>query len=219
LDKLLTAVDRIYMLDIIGGETFLVKDLEKMIEYAESKSQVRQIIIITNGTILPSADLLRTLKKTKKTFVFVSDYRNSPSAAKYLKYDEVVKSLSDNGIKFHTPKPDWVWIKRPEIYRGNRPAGLVKYEFDVCENKICVRITDGKMYTCPKGNWIARNTDYKFGKYEQIDIHNDENLRKSIIRFYFQEYYGFCDFCHMTNIEYTQPAEQHSDSDEKHDDI
>ena len=58
LDALLLAVDRINVLQLMGGEPLTNKHLSEIIEYCASKEQIDVIKIVTNGTVIPQGDLI-----------------------------------------------------------------------------------------------------------------------------------------------------------------
>lgn len=78
IDAFFGQVDLIYRLQISGGEPFLYKELGHVLEYIYEnyKDKVIRLETVTNGTIVPSDELCRILKKCKVT-VFLDDYRKT----------------------------------------------------------------------------------------------------------------------------------------------
>ncbi|WP_295615883.1 radical SAM protein [uncultured Methanobrevibacter sp.] len=76
--NLLEFVDSIEELVILGGETFLNRNLDYLLEYlfeGEYSNKVETITISTNGTIIPNIETLKILKKHKeKNTIIISKY-------------------------------------------------------------------------------------------------------------------------------------------------
>lgn len=64
-NKILQAVDSIKNLQIAGGEAFLHKDLFEYIDYTYNHEKIGKIEVVTNGTIVPQANMLKSLSEKK----------------------------------------------------------------------------------------------------------------------------------------------------------
>lgn len=73
--KVLSAVDEITSLQVQGGEPFLYKELDALLDYLIAQKKIKSIVIATNGTIIPSWSILPYLQN-KKVEVRISDYGN-----------------------------------------------------------------------------------------------------------------------------------------------
>ncbi|MDR2210039.1 MAG: radical SAM protein, partial [Spirochaetaceae bacterium] len=100
LDGLLASVDLIYILQFVGGEPLLDKELDKELEYAVSKHQIRHIFITTNSTIMPSPLLIKSLKN-KKCAVQLSNYSMIKTSVP-LFYNQWLTLLKNNEIRYIT---------------------------------------------------------------------------------------------------------------------
>lgn len=98
IDAFFGQVDLIYRLQISGGEPFLYKELGHVLEYIYEnyKDKVIRLETVTNGTIVPSDELCRILKKCKVT-VFLDDYRKTLSNGEAL-YERVKNKLNQEEI-------------------------------------------------------------------------------------------------------------------------
>ncbi|EPC6291011.1 radical SAM protein [Campylobacter lari] len=66
LELLLSKVDSIARVRIIGGEPLLFKDLPQLIDYLDAQKKILTFDILTNATIYFKEDLILRFKKSKK---------------------------------------------------------------------------------------------------------------------------------------------------------
>lgn len=93
MDKLFEAVDTIQIFRILGGETFLYKDLNPLIEKALASPKVKTVEVVTNGTIIPPQGTIE-LMKNPRLILQISHY------GKYSRNAEQIKALCDDaGVK------------------------------------------------------------------------------------------------------------------------
>lgn len=211
LDILLKAVDYIDYFGFVGGEPLLVKDLDKMIEYALSKRKLHHVFLATNCTILPDEKLLKVMKN-KKFAVQLSDYRNVEfKNGVVCKYSEFRKLLEDNKILFSAPQTDGgLFQSMPELYPDKQDEEKVKQMFDCCWGQYCQMLCDGKLTQCTLTVFISRNLELTDEvKKEIVNIREKKSSRKlanEIIKFYAKPYSAFCHYCHNDNIQYGLPV-------------
>jgi organic radical activating enzyme len=219
LDKLLQAVDKIYVLNFFGGEPLLINDIHKMIAYALHKKQIKYLHLTTNGTIMPPPELIRILKKArKKIAVQVSDYRGSP-IIKDLKLTEIIAMLDKEKITrlHYSTSPD-TWKSMPKIYYNPRPAEQITVQAYRCykpDAYKCLLLADGKLYYCSTALYVHRNIDkinkgHQFEKTDIIDVRNSLELTEDLLRLYGTPYNNnvFCQFCNSGERKIINPAEQ-----------
>jgi organic radical activating enzyme len=208
IDLLRQNVNEIRRFMILGGEPLLNKELPDMIAYCAQCGAIKVIEIITNGTILPSASLLRIAKKhADKIYFHLSNYSTNEALAKHLKYAEIINVLKENGIK-HQMSMNLVWNREETLkLRGYSDAEL-KGMFDNCWLKRCMQVFNGKIYLCPR---LA--SGYELGvvkpvEGEYIDLRNGaKTLKQDIINFYEKDYFNACRYCVRID-EQVEPAIQ-----------
>ncbi|MDR1167960.1 MAG: hypothetical protein LBK53_03600 [Heliobacteriaceae bacterium] len=211
IDKFLKGVDLIYYFQFVGGETLLVKDLPEMIEYASGKNQLQHIVVITNGTLLPSKKLISAMKKVKRLHVTISNYKGNKDLAEKLKTDELTKILKENNIRYFLHPEDTVWTKSQvltETYK--KDPDIAKENYNRCGLKTCHNICCGKFHLCSMSVFLQRNKpDFEFEQDEIIEIRNGNTLSKNLFRFFDKSYYNFCSHCDFSRTnEFIMPAQQ-----------
>jgi hypothetical protein len=107
LDK----VDFVRRVFLTGGESFLYKDLEKLLSYMIDKNDIISkkcgiVTIITNGTVMPSEQVVDLIKKNN-IFVLISDYL-AVKAIKRNKMTQLVRILTKGGTVFNYKFRKWV---------------------------------------------------------------------------------------------------------------
>ncbi len=204
LDKLLKAVDILPSFRFQGGETLLVKDLAKMVEYACSKKQIQHIQIISNGTIIPSEELLYAMKNPK-VLLSLSDYSINESIKNKLKYDEILKLCRENGVnaKHWLTKAGDKWVARVVIKNNDsRNSELAIKNLRDCRcMSTVVMLFKGKLHICPAAVYFATTTpDFIIPDGEVVDILNTPQklLNKQIKEFANKDVFYLCGRCDTT---------------------
>lgn len=109
-------VDRFLM---SGGEPFLYPKLVELIDYIGTKYRNRILCfsVVTNGTIVPSDDIINVLKRNR-VLVQVDDY--SRAIGSRAKVEEIEKIFNDNIIKYELLRvPYWIDMNPTETKNNN----------------------------------------------------------------------------------------------------
>lgn len=106
-DAFFDKVDFCYNIILLGGEPLLNKELPQIIDWLHTTygGRFASLQVTTNGTILPSEELLSTLKENNIK-VNISDYTACVSYDD--KLNAVINSLSNSGISYRVNK-DLFW--------------------------------------------------------------------------------------------------------------
>jgi len=150
VDFIFRAVDFCEKFHVLGGEAFLHPELDQIIKYvyAQYSKQIGKLIVVTNGTILPPVQMLKTMKSCEVQ-VEISNYTSSPDARKNQKMHEIVDMLASAGIPYI--------IREMDTWTDLRGDGLPHTEEEIIrtmENCICCTeafyMADNKIYTCTR---------------------------------------------------------------------
>lgn len=192
---------------IEGGEPFLWEPLPKLIRELSKAHELMNLIIITNGTVFPSSELLCALKNPK-VFVRISDY------GRISKKEQLIKLLGQNNINYLLTLQKWyepsAFTKKP---KSN--AEFIEVVNSCCklQGQGAEYVMDGKLFRCPiqanmhrLGIFPSKDTDY-------VDLRGDDGpeLQEKITVFFTQMHIpAICRHCNgrgYTGIE-VPPAEQ-----------
>lgn len=158
MGKMLSAIDSIKMLRILGGEPLLHDGLATILRTAASFEKVGRIAIVTNGTLLPSQDVLAAARESRACFV-ISDY-----GACSRKADELEALLAGAGVAC-TRKKDPLWRDHGCQTHGYSLQDL-RDVYQACDVP-CKTLVDGELHICPRSahgaalGWVnARDEDF-----------------------------------------------------------
>jgi hypothetical protein len=207
-ERILTCVDFIYHMEVLGGETLLNKDLPLIVTKLAQYDNIFQIDIITNGTILPRHDLLDCLKHDN-ICVVVNDY--GPVSKKK---DALLDALNKAGVKSRQNK-HWAWADLGGFEPRNRNAASLTHLFQKCNFKTCTELLDGKLHRCPRSSHGTKTElipEYPADFIDVIDLSVSNNLLKERLRafFYDIQFIRACDHCNGNTGDSLKltPAEQ-----------
>lgn len=200
LEKFLDAVDYLADARIIGGEPFIVKDLNKILDFLSKSEKVGHITVYTNGTIVPREDILDSLK-SDKVIVEITDYNEHSKRLSALQ-----ETLQQRGVKYFSHRPQ-NWTDSARIVKNNLSADALSQMFDSCCVNDALTILHGRIYHCPfSANGINLNaydvTDREFIEIESYD--SSFNLREKFKTWYFgRPFLDSCSYC--LGRDYMQP--------------
>lgn len=170
IDKFFELYDWVDHFDVEGGETLLHPDLPEIIRKAFTyKEHFKRFHILTNGTILPSKELIEVCKEVKDIFFIIDDYGPELS----IRAEEVKKILIENEIDFRVDK----YYGENQYYDGWVDFGDMKYKgysdeklkdvFSKCRSAHCGSpyIKNGRMFLCPVQGAGIRYIELKEDEY------------------------------------------------------
>lgn len=192
MEKLFCFVDYVYQIGILGGEPFINKDLEKVIDWCAKSPKIGSIIVVTNGTIFPSEAVLKSLKNNK-IIVGISWYPLK-DGSKRLK---LIEYCARNNIHYHVRKDDWLDFGDFKICR-NYSKKEIKETFCNCFLNKCVQFNEGRLYRCTKTHLLKDQKIDDPGKWETIsirDIKSKRQMRRSLKKFYSLKWLRACNYC------------------------
>jgi hypothetical protein len=192
LEKLLGAVDFIQTMTVLGGEPFLHPGLAELLAYLNSKTKIRHLQVITNGTIVPAEEILGWCTG-KKIRVLISDYKGK------VYYERLISALRRRGVRHKVLHPGY-W----RSYGGLSPRNRLKEElsrvFTGCRVPNCRSFLNGEFHLCPRssagmdlGIVPRRNEDF-------VSVRNDIDIRLNLKRLLGKRYISACNYCDNSRI-------------------
>lgn len=215
-DCFFSKVDFISEFVLIGGEPLLYKELSKVITYIGDKyrKQIGLFTITTNGTIIPSKEVIRACSKANVMFR-ISNYSKAIPRLK-ISLDRLTTYLSKYGILYVLGKPDGEWKDYGFEYVNRKASsGELITVFDQCKTP-CREMRGNRFYFCVMARTVSDNLRYHVGEDDYLDFDklNGTEYKKELLKFnlgYSEKgYLDMCNFCHgAESINYPIPvAEQ-----------
>lgn len=197
LEKLLYYVDGIVNVEVIGGEPFVYKQLSKLLEYLCNESKVKFVEITSNGTVVPSEEVLGLLANPK-VCVLLSDYGkiNAEKVRRTYKY------LKQNNVCVQNLK-NRKWISGGGIEKRKKSKMRMKYEYFHCfARKDCRTLYKGRLYVCGRAPVLDElellTDDSSFFDIRGMKVPKT-NGKKQLYDFFRNDYAECCDFCDISS--------------------
>lgn len=193
LEKLLSYVDGIINVEVIGGEPFVYRQLPELLQYLCAEPKIQFIEITSNGTIVPPTEMADLLRHSK-ICVLLSDYGrvNSERAKKTYQW------LKENNICVQSLK-NRTWISAGNIDRRKKSKLRIKYEYFQCDSrKDCRTLYKGKLYVCGRAPVLDELGVLKDDS-SLLDIRNMSSVikigREQLNGFFNNDYAESCAYC------------------------
>ncbi len=176
-----------------------------MVQYACSKKQIKHIQVISNGTIMPSEELLNAMKNPKVLFS-LSDYSCCESVIDKLKCEEILDLCKKNNVnaKHWLTKKGDMWIGRNTIQpQGSMNKDLAFKNLESCHCfKHPVKVImffKSNLYICPPAIYFSGlNPDFKISDNETADVF--KTPKKRLTEVMLNLTYGTCfELCSRCN--------------------
>ena len=167
-NQLFRVVDYVFEYTLFGGEPFLHEQLSDVIDYLGEhfKEKIGQIVIITNGTIVPEPELLLTLQKYH-VIISISDYTAvHPYAATLSK---LLRAFDDYQIQYYVNKQiEWKDHCFPE-HSCEYDEEYLPEHMKVC-GYTCHSVNEMKLYYCDVAWGARKHAGYQDLKEDYIDL-------------------------------------------------
>lgn len=199
IDLLFDVVDYVYNFELLGGEPFLHKDLDKILSYINDnyKSKIGRLGLITNGTLNPDVKTWELLSRYGIK-ITISDYTEKVPYKKNL--EKFIECAELYGITYLVRK-DLVWSDFGFPQKKLDIKDIRKHM--LCCGPVFHGLNDGKLYYCHVA-WSAEKSDlYNLCDSDYInleninrnDIKDIEKLLSYCIGDMEGEYISLCRFC------------------------
>ncbi len=196
LDALCAVVDEINEFRVIGGEPLMNPDFHLTVKRLAEEPKVKKVVIYTNGTIVPGAAQLESLKSPKVLFI-ITDY--GPAAGQL---EELRSVLSQAKVAFYIAKAGG-WCDCAKIIRHGRTAEQRRQTFKSCCARNTFTLTDGRLFRCPFSANVHRleaapdySCDYVALTHAAGAVENPAAIRKELKKFLAEkEFLEICDYC------------------------
>ncbi len=192
LSTVLSCVHEMTFCELVGGEPFLYNDLAEILDFVGNQKKIRQIVIVTNGTIVPDDDIMERLKKYN-VLVRISDY------GLFEKMSRLVVALEKRDINVRVLQ-DMKWNDPGDIESRGRTSEELYLQYNKCVFSLrCKYLAGDKLFTCAR---IA--SMYLLGRdiYDEDVMAIDDTLTADKIRkFYLHDSGRGCDHCDLCSVD------------------
>lgn len=190
LGKLFECIDEVRLFGVIGGETFLYPELEKVLENLISRKQVGSIRVFTNAVVNnPLEDTLIEKLIEPKVHVSISNY-DLPSTYTFCKYLRAENIDVRMGAKME-------WLDRGDMKCRNRDTEQLIEQFEKCYMKTCKSLLNGKFYYCPRSGHAHDMGLVETPEDDYVDLfcESGDITGKILHLYYAKDYLAVCNYC------------------------
>ena len=201
LELMTRFVDKIYVVNIIGGEPLLNPELCTIIKICSENKAIQHLELTTNASLEPSDELLEIIKNCDVD-VHISDYRYLSSAQQRAK-EAFIQKLIDYGIRYEYQFHD-IWLDFGEVELHDYSDIELHSMYVHCPMNSCAVYNNSVLYKCGRRSYLSQHRLVADGN-DCIDfskIETREELRERIKLFYSAKYSEACRYClsHPTAI-------------------
>jgi organic radical activating enzyme len=141
-ERLVSKIDHIFEVRLIGGEPFVNKDIYNIIDYLLDSTKITKLVIYTNATIPLKAELMNKYVTPKLVFS-ITDYGKLSKNT-----NKVISLLKEMNIGYRALPPN-NWTDSALIRDHKRSEYEMVDIFNRCCGKNLFTIMYGKLYRCP----------------------------------------------------------------------
>lgn len=203
--KFLNAVDGIQELELMGGEPFLCKEFDDILEWCLVQEKIRAVKIITNGTIIPAEKTWNLLNNSKVKLV-IDDYGRLSRC-----YQELIELSKAHHVRYEEQKLQTWYQLEPITQKGNTDQRK-KEIFQDCTFRTCIGVTNGRLYHCNVAGHmnttgLLSDEESDFIELQRKDWDSKE-LKDAVRSFLALPYLQACDYCNYSSYVEVLVAEQ-----------
>ena len=203
LGRFMDSVDFIQEIRFIGGEPFMYKRIDEVINKVLEYSNFNKLVVFTNGTIVPKQEKVKTFQNQKIIFKISNYGEISKNVTKLENF------LSLNKIRYISERVTR-WQDCERIEKFERPISLTKEIFGNCCVNEALTMLHGKLYLCPYSAHAENLDAIPKTSSDSIDLNildNNDVIKGNIRSLVFnKEYLGACNWCNgrdynVSNVE------------------
>lgn len=188
LHRIMDVSKELIFCELVGGEPFLYPEFEQILDEVASLEKVRQIVVVTNGTVIPKDSIVEKLAKYR-VIVRVSDYGLFDQMAKFI-------SVMDHAGVNARVMQDMKWNDPGDTEFRGRSAAELREQYNHCEFSLkCKYLCEDKLFTCAR---IASLYYLGIAKApgDMLDI-DDSLTQEKLHQFYLRDVAAGCQFCDL----------------------
>lgn len=189
-----------------GGEAFIYKDLDILLDYLSDKRNIGMVQIATNGMHIPK-DWFWNLTKEMNITVRISKYK--PDKVK--KFEELCQAKGVNAEIYSFCNEDDTWNS---LGNSSNPYILAEGEtvesrYHNCMFKGCLTMENGIIARCSRAVNAAKIQGFSHKNGDVLDIRKSKDIKKDFFAYYTHPHsMTACLYCKGSRGEKIMPAEQ-----------
>lgn len=197
LQRFLNAIDVCGCVDITGGEPLLYKDLALVLNTLADSKKVMGISFATNGTVVPSEDVIRACQN-EKVSVRISDYGMLDTMG------QVISAFEKAQVNFQIlTDAEWFDFGYREFHsRKNTPEQMRK-KFLTCHWSATIKpMKEGKIFSCGRAA-LFYDLGWKQSESDYMELSENTEINKERIRQLYcnTDTASACDYCDAGDTE------------------
>ena len=196
MERLLSAVDSVHVVRLLGGEPLLYPDLVGALEFVAGQDKIKRAAIVTNGTMLIRDErVLKILQENPKLYVFISDY-----GVHSRHFQDLVRQLEEHHIPYMTFDNGRPWIDYGGFEERHKTVPELMEQYLICTHRN-TNLLNGKWYQCYRASHATNLGLIPDRPEEYIDLTDNQiplrKLRRRIRKFLFSyvPYVESCKYC------------------------
>lgn len=195
LQTMLNCVDSILSLRLLGGEPMCHPQLYEILSYLVDQDKIKEVAIVTNGTILIKDDRLLDILQNDKFYFSVSYYQEASK-----NYNLLINQLQQNNIRVVPMSQNYDWVDYGALNNKNRSKKELIQQFNECVRKRR-SLFNGKLFQCYRCSHATNLNLIELKKEDYVDIinlkENPKKLRKELCKFIYGQfdYIESCKYC------------------------
>lgn len=207
LQNVLKIVEKISDLTILGGEPLLHKNISRLLEYCYKQEKIENITIISNGTVMPTDDVLKSMRNTN-TRLRLSDYGKYSIRLKELKSrceQEKITCFINNEL----------WTDMGKIYNHNYTEIELEEMFTDCPFAFALLLLKGKIFRCAHVAHLNNLEIIDSYQHDSVDVNEirEEDIvskKEELLDYLHISYLKGCSYCNgiKNSIQGIEPAIQ-----------
>ena len=197
LRLLLSGVELCVAADLTDGEGLLYKELDKLLDYVLNEDKIETVLLISNGTVIPSEAILQRMRHPK-FWLQISRYKESEK-----KLPSLCKILDEYGVQY-TVEKELVWkdFRLNPVQKRDERREYLRYEFLRCCNKLCSKAyISRRLYGCMPA-FRMNNLNYYTSDRDYVTIEKEDTpdqIWEKVYRLSMVDYIEACDYCNFEN--------------------
>lgn len=209
LQQIFNSIHRVKKIQIQGGEPFLYSQLPELLDFTRSSGKVDIITVATNGTIIPTEDVLQSMKRNHVR-VRISNYPNTPQKT----VTQLMKRLEEYGLDiwiYEFASDDSMWYDMGGISAAPPATDeeAVQQRFLSCPFRDCFTLENGKVSRCGRAVMAELLQGFTPRKKDLLPVTQEKDFSSKLWEYLSaMSYMEACRHCYGAEGEKVVPAQQ-----------